>query len=117
MIITGINRTELKKRYARIYERRTLDEQERARTQRAANGIRAKIVDFFREFPNARISPSEFKELMQLPNAIHSIRPRFTDLETENWLQAIPTDKVRTEFNGEERRYKRMESGEQLSLL
>lgn len=109
--------TELKKHRAEVYERQPLSHEERAKAQRAANGIRQQIVQYFTQFPQARISPSEFKELMQLPNPIHGIRPRFTDLENEKWLQAIDNDRVRTDYNGEERRYMRMSSDGQMRLL
>ena len=117
MITTGTNHTELKKDYAQIYEQRTLMPDERVKVVRAANGIRQQIVQFFEQFPDARIAPSEFKELMKLPNAIHSIRPRFTDLENEHWLVALDNDRVRTDYNGEERRYMRMADNGQMRLL
>jgi seryl-tRNA synthetase len=117
MNVHGINKAQLKKDHAAIYQRRMMSEPERRKVQKSANGIRAQIVQFFESFPNARISPSEFKELMKLPNPIHSIRPRFTDLEDERWIQAMENDKVATDFNGVERRYVRMQDDGQMQLL
>ena len=107
---TGIQTSDVRRRMAAIYERRQLSPEDRAKTQRSANGIRRMIVDFFEAFPHAKVSPSEFKELMDLPNPIHSIRPRFTELAGEKggqWLQVLSTDKVPSLFGGHEHRYQR----------
>jgi hypothetical protein len=102
---------------AQVYERKPLSMIERLRTQVSANSLMGKIVNFFATVPNARISPSEFKQLMKLKNPIHSIRPRFTELEGLGFLQSIKEEKVPSESGGFEHRY--MMAGEegQLRLL
>ena len=113
----GINRSSLKKKHAEVYERHVLSDAERKRVQSSADGIRKKIVQFFEEFPDGKISPSEFKDLMGLNNPIHGVRPRFTDLKKEGWLQEVNGDKVPSGYGGDEHRYMRASENGQMRLL
>jgi len=100
-----------------MHEQRAHTPHERRKTEPVIRGIKAKIMEFFDQYPNAKISPSEFKTLLDLPNAIHSIRPRFTDLKQANKLIALDDNRIHSPFGGEERRHCLPKKPEQLKLL
>lgn len=88
-----------------VHEQKPLSHSQRIRTQKAVNGITAMIRRHFEELPQSRLSPSEFKALYGLNNPIHSIRPRFRNLEKKNFIQRLENDKVLSPFGGDEARY------------
>lgn len=90
-----------------VYEPQPLSHNQRGKIQGSVNSIGALIRRHFESLPESRISPSEFKELYKMPNPIHSLRPRFTELASDKvrFLQAMHNEKVSSPFGGEEARY------------
>jgi len=99
-----------------VYEQQPLTCSQRRITRESVNTIGEIIIRHFKSLPQSHISPSELKELYNLPNPIHSIRPRMVELEKRGFLQRLDSEKVLSPFGGEEARYISLNSN-QLSLI